>query len=192
MEKIKEKTIFGIDLEKSVTPDRVRVAQNILGRHFDIVSYEQVDLKEEICHNDVHFFDRCGRHNHVDLKHYSEGTWNSRIALEVHNDVTSKSAGWVFKLINEKVDYVLFIWHGKAKLCYLLVYADKLEKWWRENYRRYPLILNKISVDRKTGNEWQSSFCSVKIMDLPKDLILCWQRFTDLSDFMNVRQIKLG
>ena len=181
---------FHKDIDDSIHPDKVRIAQNILGRHFDIISYEQVDVQKNMKHDDVHFVTRDGKHHHCDLKHYSPGTWASNIFLEVFSDI-DYSNGWTFHLKDNKVDYVLFIWHGKAKLCYLLVDAIFLEEWFRKHYMNYDLRKNKISVDIETGNSWQSAFIIVPIKDLSKEQIIYWQKFNDLDDFI-VRQKKLG
>jgi len=179
---------FYSDIEQSIHPDKVRIAQNILGRHFDIVSYEQVDVHKDLKHDDVHFITRDGKHHHCDLKHYSVGTWASNIFLEPFSDI-DYSNGWTFHLRQNNVDYVLFIWHGKAKLCYLLVNAPLLEDWFRKHWQNYDLHKNKPTIDIKTGRQWQSGYIIVPITDLPKELIIFWQRFNDLNDFI-VRQKK--
>lgn len=174
---------FDKDLEWSISEGVKRKNYSILLQNFPVKKIDFTELEPQKNTNDVDISLMDGTSIKVELKNYKEGRIWSMVCLEVWNNkkVNPPTPGWTFKLEQSKTDYVLFTWHGKDKECYLILKGKELGRWWRENFKNYTEHMNKEST--RNGATWQSSFASVPIKDLPKDLIKAQKAFQDLKDF---------
>jgi len=170
-------------LEQTHSIEFQKTNQSILVREFAVKQFLAVELNEDR-EKDYVFIDRNDKKNKVEFKNYIHHKNSNVICLEVYHDVATQFFGWTFRLIQNEVNYVVFVWQGKAKLCYLILHGSLLEHWWRENWQKYEMPLNRPTHNHKRGLNWRSSFCRVPIKDLPTSIIYKRKRFADLFDFI--------
>jgi len=171
---------FVHDLRKSHDDDIRTKNYQIVMRHFPIKSFDGVELEGKELANDFIMVLENGEKKKVEFKNYYDFENSNFICLEQKSNLRYGSKGWTFKI---DADYVVFVWHGKAKDCYLIVDGDGLKDWWRENHSNYNEIRNQPSHDKRSGETWRSSFSTVPIKDLPEEIILHHNQFVDLDDF---------
>lgn len=176
-----EGTIFEEDVLFAISPSVREKNYQIIITNFPVKSFDAIEQNKGKDPNDVSIELKDGSSIRIELKNRREGAKSYDMALEVHNDFKSKRAGWPFKLIKNEVDYLIYVWHGKKRLCYIILKARELEKWWRDNYTKYELRKNKPSTRR--GSTWQSTYCFVPIKNFPKEIVHKHVPFIDLNDF---------
>jgi hypothetical protein len=94
---------------------------------------------------------------------------SNKVGLEQYTDHHNNKRGWVHKLKENDVDYVLFFYPESNY--YFLVDAGQLQEWWKNNCDSYTIHLNRVSKD-SNGNIWQSSFSYIFVKDIPEDIIV--------------------
>jgi len=169
---------FKEDLDFSMTEETRRKNYAIIIRHFPVKTFKAVELDYQKTPNDFVSTMDDGTEVSFEFKNYRKGRNANIIYLEQKNDIATGTLGWTF---NIKADYVIFVWHGKTKECYLILHGKKLSEWWKKNYAKYPEKLNKPTTYE--SKSWRSSFSAVPIHVLPRELIVKWARFIDLTDF---------
>jgi len=157
----------------------------IVLKNFSVKKFDAIEQENKRDINDFNCELTDGTKLKLEFKNRRLGAICSDMALEVHNDYNKKTDGCVFKLIKNNIDYYIYTWHGKKKACYIILKARELEKWWRKNYSKYPLRLNKPTI--KDGMTWQSSYCFVPIKDIPKEIVYKHETFIDLNDFWDAK-----
>jgi hypothetical protein len=168
---------FMEDLDWSRSEEVRRKNISIILRHFPIKRWDDIEINERKESNDFEMELIDGDIKKVEFKNYRVGTpWN-KICIEIYTDVKTKKKGWAFNL---EADYIVFVWHGKFRECYLLADGKKLAEWWNENYKKYEERLNRPSTNGK--HIWQSSYAWVPINDLPINVVLVHKSFQDLND----------
>jgi len=172
---------FKEDIDFAISDPIRKKNYQIVLKNFPVKKLDAIEQEPGKDANDFNCELNDGTKLKLEFKNRRKGAiWND-MALEIYNDITFKSPGWVFKLIENDVDYVIYTWHGKEKECYIILKARELEKWWRENYKNYKMRINKPSF--YNGRTWQSSWTPVPIKDFPKEIIYKHETFIDLNDF---------
>jgi len=171
---------FLADVKRSQAEDVRRINYQILLRHFPVKSFDAVELNGEMNPNDVIIILINGEKKRVEFKNYFDHKNFNFVCLEQYSNNEMKTLGWTFKIDS---DFVIFLWHGKKKDCYLIVYGNKLCEWWKINHKNYQIIYNKPSYNPKTGGTWQSCFSLVPVSDLLKEMIFVREVFCDMHDF---------
>ena len=107
----------------------------------------------------------------------------NRFALEVYTDDDKKKMGWVFTLMDDEVDYVLFFFPDENK--YFCLKASELHTWWLEHFIDFETIRNKTSI--KGNRTWVSSFSYVGRGLIPTNIVYKTNiEFVDKDGFNNL------
>ena len=176
-----EKVNFEEDVAFAISEEVRKKNYQIVLKNFPVKSFNAIEQEQGKDKNDFDCELKDGTKIKIEFKNRRKKAIAYDMALEVHNNFSNKSFGCIFNLIENDVNYLIYTWHGKKKECYIILKAKELEKWWRENYTKYKLRLNKKSY--KDDNVWQSSYCFVPIKDFPKEIIFKHETFIDLDDF---------
>ena len=150
-------------------------------RNFHVKKFDSKELEAGKDNYDFICELKDGKQLKIEFKNRRIGNRYNDVALEVYTDNETRTLGWVFYLIKNEVDYVIYTWHEKPKKGYIIFKAKELQLWWEKNYKNYELRINEPSY--KGGNKWQSSWCAVPIKDIPKEIIYKYEIFPDLQDF---------
>jgi len=174
-------TNFDEDVEYAKSDNIRRRNYQTIIKNFNVKSFDAKELEEGKDSYDFTCELKEGTQLKLEFKNRRIGNKYDDVALEVYNDNNRKTPGWVFKLIENEVDYVIYTWHEKPKKGYIILKAKELEKWWRNNFNNYKLKINKYSYTE--NSVWQSSWCPVPIKDIPPNIIYKYEIFPDLQDF---------